>query len=266
MHFLMATDGSADGDAACRLLSRRQALPEDRATIVVVTPNRHILGAGLRAAKRDAVPHQQPAEAIASDAALLLDEAGYAVDIKLLHGDPGTEIERLAAESSPDLIVLGQKGVSTVRRLLMGSVALNVARLAPTAVLLVAEPASFQRVIVVSDNSAVSMRAARIVLAISPENMDHVTFLQLNHAGKDGNDIAKVFQQTALTLEESGVGVEIVDATGNEVETTLDRAIADEATLIVVAASDAMVGDDPVLGTTAHGLIERAPCSLLIAR
>lgn len=263
MHILLATDGSPDGNAGCELLSQFQARLDDRVTIVVVTPLRRP-GADLRAPA--SLSSQDPAEAIATESAHELEEAGYRVAWELPQGDPAAEIQRLAESVGADLIVLGKQGVGALRRLLLGSVAVKVSRHATSPVLLMTSPASFSRILVVSDNSPESVRAAEIVRTLPVESIDHVTFLEVNRTGPDGDTISDVFQQTAMALEESGVTVELAEAGGNEVDAALERAAEDQVTLIVTAAADMVVGDEPVLGTTAHGLIDRAGCSLLIAR
>ncbi len=263
MHILLATDGSPDGNAGCELLRQYQARPDDRVTIVVVTPARRP-GADLR--PPESLASLSPAEAIATETAHQLEEAGYQVAWELPHGDPAAEIRQLAESTGADLIVLGKQGVGALRRLLLGSVAVNVSRHATCPVLLMTDPASFSRILVVSDNSPETARAARIVQAMPVESIDHVTFLEINRTGAAGDAIAEAFHQAAVKLEESGVDVELAAAAGNEVDVVLERAEVDQATLIVAAAADVLVGDEPLLGTTVHGLIDRAPCSLLIAR
>ena len=61
---------------------------------------------------------------------------GLAVEHILAEGDPAHEIERVARERSCDLIILGTHGRTGLSRLLMGSVAEQVVRLAPCPVLI----------------------------------------------------------------------------------------------------------------------------------
>jgi nucleotide-binding universal stress UspA family protein len=42
------------------------------------------------------------------------------------HGDPGVEIVKAAEENKADLIVVGSRGLSTLRRLILGSVSRKV--------------------------------------------------------------------------------------------------------------------------------------------
>jgi nucleotide-binding universal stress UspA family protein len=55
-------------------------------------------------------------------------------------GDPATEIERTAAEHGYDMIVVGSRGLSTIGRLLQGSVSEHVATHARANVLAVRPP------------------------------------------------------------------------------------------------------------------------------
>ncbi len=59
----------------------------------------------------------------------------------LAAGEPAHEISRVAREQSCDLIVMGTHGLSGLSRLLMGSIADRVIRLAPCPILISKSPA-----------------------------------------------------------------------------------------------------------------------------
>jgi nucleotide-binding universal stress UspA family protein len=59
---------------------------------------------------------------------------------RLEHGDPATEVVRVAQETAADLIVLGTHGRTGLGRVLLGSVAETVLRQAPCPVLTVRAP------------------------------------------------------------------------------------------------------------------------------
>ena len=61
------------------------------------------------------------------------DQEAGTIDVRI--GDPGAEICRVAAEREADLIVLSSHGRTGMKRLLIGSVAERVVRLAPCPVL-----------------------------------------------------------------------------------------------------------------------------------
>jgi nucleotide-binding universal stress UspA family protein len=62
------------------------------------------------------------------------------IEYRLVEGDPGPDISRVASETNADVIVLGTHGRSGLGRLLMGSVAENVIRHAPCPVVTVKTP------------------------------------------------------------------------------------------------------------------------------
>lgn len=66
-------------------------------------------------------------------------EAGFAVEKHAREGDPAQAIIDVAAESSADLIVVGARGTTAVRRFLLGSVSSKLAHHAPTSLLIVRE-------------------------------------------------------------------------------------------------------------------------------
>ena len=65
---------------------------------------------------------------------------GVPVQYLVADGDPAGEISRLAAEHHCDLIVMGTHGRTGLQRLLMGSIAEKVMRLAPCPVLTAKSP------------------------------------------------------------------------------------------------------------------------------
>lgn len=62
---------------------------------------------------------------------------GQGAEGKILEGDPAHEIVKFAREVNASLIVLGARGLSTIRRILMGSVSSRVVQESPIDVLIV---------------------------------------------------------------------------------------------------------------------------------
>ncbi len=62
---------------------------------------------------------------------------GGSAEGKVLEGDPAHEIIKFAREVNASLIVLGARGLSTIRRILMGSVSSRVVQESPIDVLIV---------------------------------------------------------------------------------------------------------------------------------
>jgi nucleotide-binding universal stress UspA family protein len=82
---------------------------------------------------------RQDALTIASAGAARLEQRGFPATALVRTGDPAHEIVTLAAQHHDALVVLGTRGHSGLRRLLLGSVARNVLIHAPCSVLIVRE-------------------------------------------------------------------------------------------------------------------------------
>jgi len=66
--------------------------------------------------------------------------AGVAVEYLVAGGDPAAEVAQVAAQRGSDLIVMGTHGRTGLGRLLMGSIAEKVVRLAPCPILITKLP------------------------------------------------------------------------------------------------------------------------------
>ena len=84
------------------------------------------------------------------------------VEVRVLEGRPATQIVAEAGRFEADLVVMGARGLSTVRRLLLGSVSSEVVDHAPCPVL-VARHAPLDRVLLATDGSPSSADAVRFV-------------------------------------------------------------------------------------------------------
>lgn len=87
---------------------------------------------GMDEAGRDAL-------AIASGGAARFEQLGFPAMALVRAGDPADEIVKCARQQNASLVVLGTRGYSGLRRLLLGSVARNVLLHAPCSVLIVRE-------------------------------------------------------------------------------------------------------------------------------
>jgi nucleotide-binding universal stress UspA family protein len=67
----------------------------------------------------------------------ILNDKGVAFDVKILHGDPGTLITKIANEEKYDLIVVGGTGKGLIKKAILGSVSSHVTTTAKCPVLVV---------------------------------------------------------------------------------------------------------------------------------
>lgn len=139
LRFLLTHDGSEPANKALELCA---SLPlQGRATVTLlrvlelVTLYRQDLRQQMSSAFRE---DKRAAEDELNAAADKLRQATSQVEVKTLEsGDLGRAILDTAAEQQSDLIVLGHKGRSAIKRMLLGSVIGRIAAHAPCALLIV---------------------------------------------------------------------------------------------------------------------------------
>jgi nucleotide-binding universal stress UspA family protein len=81
--------------------------------------------------------HQEEGMKVLQAARVSLDQAGIACQLHITVGDPEVMIIRYAKEMDCDQIVMGPRGLGTVKGLLLGSVANKVMQLSTMPVLLI---------------------------------------------------------------------------------------------------------------------------------
>jgi nucleotide-binding universal stress UspA family protein len=140
-------DGSPNAARAVELVCSLEAPPNGRVTLVGVmelmtpTASRAPNVAGIRATVAKEVRRINTARAKATMKALNrvareLGGAGWRTRSELRTGEPLRELIAVVKSRRPDLVVVGARGTSGVRRLLLGSVAEGVLDRSPVPVLL----------------------------------------------------------------------------------------------------------------------------------
>ena len=150
---LIATDGSE-----CALHAARTAMtllrPEAVTVLSVVDVRSEVAvtGTGLLGAEPLAMPLADPGAAAELDDALTADArasvertasglgSGVTADRLVAHGDPATEIVRVAEDGGFDVVVVGSHGSGFVKRVLVGSVSNHVVHHSTVPVLVVRAP------------------------------------------------------------------------------------------------------------------------------
>lgn len=265
MRVLLATDGSADSRASVDLLLGLEPDSGITATVLAVTPQLPLPGADLEAPPGvEADDAVDIARAIVDTTCERLRSAGFDATPMVRYGNPVEEILAASTELGPDLVVLGMRGVGRLRRLLAGSVASSVARLATAPVLLAQDPASLSVALIATDGSPGAERALETFRKLPPSSINRAILLQVDSGSPAAP--AQPLESALESLRAAGLEVSLQTAHGNEVEQIVRVADETGATLIVLGASRHRVDNQPVLGTTANGVINRAPCSILIGR
>jgi nucleotide-binding universal stress UspA family protein len=210
-------------------------------------------------------------------------------EVRVLEGRPATEIVAEAARFGADLIVMGARGLSAVRRLLLGSVSSEVVDHAPCPVL-VARHARVERVMLATDGSPGAADATdfmaesglfdeapiRVVSVADPgmpwwtgiSPVDGATSIEIY---ADAVEIAKHRAQKAAEVAAERLRACHVEGAsavpdGDVVESILDEAEAWRADVIVLGARDIGTMHRWLVGSVSRSVLHLAGASVLIAR
>jgi nucleotide-binding universal stress UspA family protein len=138
--FVVGTDGSPNAEAAVRRAG--DIAQADRAVVHLVTayPDVGTFSEGIRSsAKRDPINLREVAEGVLARAAAELESLGLEVVTEAREGDPTQVILDVASERDADLIVIGARGMTGIRRFLLGSVSSKLAHHADCSLMIVRE-------------------------------------------------------------------------------------------------------------------------------
>ena len=141
MKILLAVDGLAAADRATQKVAESLAWYATLPEIHVVTVHLPVPRVGgmhrvVSEAQIDEYYAEECARAIAP-ARKILDELGVRYVAHTEVGQPADAIVKLARDLGVDLVCMGTRGHGAVGRLVLGSVALDVARQSPVPVMLV---------------------------------------------------------------------------------------------------------------------------------
>jgi nucleotide-binding universal stress UspA family protein len=289
MRILLATDGSKDARAAAVYL-KDLPLPSSttvRITVVVMLPEFVLDGPPIREFKRSVL---EQARGLVDEARAALAPRGFAIETDVAVGDPRAEIVRIAGEWRADLIVLGARGLGPVKRLLLGSVSLAVARHAPCPVLVVkGRPRKLESVLVAMDGSEDSFQAVRFLKSLDLPRQTKVRLLsvveplrypttapgavrgQLIRMLKEleaerRGELDKVLERAAAGLDDKLTRVTRSTPAGNPADAILATADDYDTDLVVVGARGVGGMARLLLGSVSEKVLHHARCPVLIVK
>jgi len=195
MKILLATDGSESAEAALDFLLSFPFPKHSEVTVFTVV-DKNVLE--VRETERLDEHHrrilQEAEESLLDAGAQLLahgverlQEAGWACSSEVRIGHPAREIVQAAEAAGVELVVVGFKGTTGVRRFLLGSVSERVLRYAPCSVLLIRRPATARaetsaaeeqgpcRVLLAYDDSAPARKAVELCASLPMDEKAEVT-------------------------------------------------------------------------------------------
>ncbi len=150
IHVLLATDGSPDAQAAREFLGKLPFPSSSRLTVVhVVEQNyEHVTSRELSATRGELARIGKDLLRLRKESGVKMlgaigqtfRQRGWQVRESLLVGHPADQILKACEQTRPDLVVVGSRGLTGLRRFLLGSVSHKITRRAPSSVLVVRRP------------------------------------------------------------------------------------------------------------------------------
>jgi nucleotide-binding universal stress UspA family protein len=135
---LLAYDGSDDADRAADFLAREVFREPVEVTIATVWPKPPALPPAIKADAEFFVEKVKAAAAeLVETVRRHLPATRYKTSTEVVEGDPGKALVGLAAKRGSDLVIVGSRGLSRVKRVFLGSVSHTILHNAPCAVLVV---------------------------------------------------------------------------------------------------------------------------------
>ncbi len=189
--------------------------------------------------------------------------------IMVEEGHPVQVVMTRLARHMPDLIVMGSHGHDGMARVLLGSVAENVVRVARCPMLLVKgpEPAKASLKLIISpvdfgESAADSLQVAALVAAIMGANLEIVTAVDhpaMTRAGTEERLRAWVPEGIRRMCD---VSERVL--CGDAAERIIERLRASQADLVVLGAEHRRFLEFTTLGRTTERVMRFSPCTVLL--
>lgn len=290
MNVLCAVDGSKHSRWALDILGRLPLAAGSQALLVHVvdiarfSPSR-VMGPAARSAMAAALASAEQAgrrllERMKRRTRLVDGSA----DTKLVRGHPAEALTRIAARRRAHLILVGSRGVTDIRRFLLGSVSRQVVTHAPCPVLVVKKPVPvIRRIIIGVDGSKQAQSAVEFLLQMPVPKTAHVTVVSvvpplpiesslhpsplLNLALAPLERQARgVAIQVAARMRKAGLKATSLVIHGNPGHEIVKLAESERADLVVVGSRGLTGTSRFLMGSVSDSVVKYAPCPVLVAR
>jgi nucleotide-binding universal stress UspA family protein len=214
---------------------------------------------------------------------------GHVVDVRVEVGSPGSGLIVLAEDEAADLIVIGTRGLTGFKHILLGSTAEYVVRRSTCPVLTIhpgdVVPTRPANTIIVptnlSEETTVSTAAfaalfgderPHVVLTFADrtppylEPFRHDTLLAMHQRDVVKEEIERRMAPSVAHLSDAGFEVETAVLDGDPVTVVTELAESRDADLIVMMTHGRTALVNAILGKTAQRIVQHAPCPVLTVR
>lgn len=210
-----------------------------------------------------------------------LMEAGHRVETLR---DIGSIVDRIIAtadERSADLVVVGSRGLTPWKALLIGSVAAGVLHHCALPVLVArSEPAVPKQILLASDASSNCEHAAQLAVEMAEKFHSKLTVLHVLDE-RHGLKVPLLHEEAVQTGDNTMARIRAVmdqiaqshstpyvarEATGHPAEQIVEFARTESIPLIVIGSRGLGALEGALLGSTSDQVANHAPCSVLVGR
>ena len=291
MRALIATDGSADAQAAADLLHHLGAPDPTDVTLLYVVEELKGLIHHPREVGHLKATLQNEARALLREEAARLERYGWSIVAETRNGHAAHKIVDAVTETDADLVVVGSHGHGRLEAFLLGTVTQRVCTHAPTSVLVSrrqksgAEPAIAKgerpvRILVAVDGSAAADRAVEFIARLGVDrevSTEVVSVITPQEVMAGDEDLVRLWGQErdaaeralATAAEQLGERFAKVSTAVREGDPSMEILAAAKdcnATVIALGGTGHSSIERFILGTVASRVIQHASSSVLLVR
>jgi len=173
-----------------------------------------------------------------------------------------------AAKNNVEMIIMGRRGRTGLKRLMMGSVTARVIGYAPCKVLVVPKAAkvTYKNILVATDGSKYSEAASREAISIAKRTGSDLIVLSV--ATKDENLPAakRSVNEVKKIAEKEGIRIEVLTTKGMPYEVIVKTAKEKDAGVIVVGSYGRTGIKRLLMGSVTARVIGHAECPVLVVK
>lgn len=164
------------------------------------------------------------------------------------------------------LIVMGRRGRSGIRRLMMGSITGLVVGRAPCDVLVVPRhaPVTCKKILVATDGSEEGEKAVREAMGLAKRCGSSLIGISVARKEGEGGDARKNVQHVKDVADKEGIEIETVTAIGSPYENIVHTARDKGADLIVVGRKGESAIKKLLMGSVTERVIGLAHCAIMV--
>ncbi|TVQ29464.1 MAG: universal stress protein [Wenzhouxiangella sp.] len=258
-HVLVAVDFSSAWPRLRQRLLALRALGAQRATLAYVMSTRYPAAPQLQ--------HREHYEKRLAEAAEALVADGLSVDCLIETGEPGQQLVHMAQRVEADLLLLADRGHGKVHEFLIGSTAMDAARLTTLPLWLEpmgAEPGTGRDILLLAtDGSEAARDAERWLGQLMPDYQRAVAVTACG-AGTGSEQEINAAREHLETLAEKFEGLEVQVESGEPADVVVSLAHSLPADLTVVGKRGRNAMAELLLGSTAETVCRRVQRPVLL--